>query len=101
MGLKAQSCVDSYAESQAEAMAAEQRMYHQDLGPILDACDLRRVGENVAYGYTTGADVTAAWMDSPGHRANIVQADYRLLGVSAAQASNGQWYAAQVFSTRA
>lgn len=101
VALKAQACVDSFAEDQAKAMAAEQRMYHQDLGPILDACDLRMVGENVAYGYATGADVTAAWMDSPGHRANILKADHRLLGVGAAQAADGRWYAAQVFGTAA
>ena len=43
-------------------------MYHQELGPILSACNLNGVGENVAYGYTSGAAVTAGWMGSTGHR---------------------------------
>ena len=30
-------------------------------------------GENVAYGYTTADSVMAAWMNSPGHRANILE----------------------------
>ena len=67
--LTPQGCVDRYAEAQAQRMAAEQRMYHQ----VLAACGLGRVSENVAYGYATGSEVTAAWMASPGHRANILQ----------------------------
>jgi uncharacterized protein YkwD len=93
-------CVDRYAEAQAKAMASESRMYHQDLGPIMSACDLSTVGENVAYGYTTGAAVTNGWMNSTGHRANILNTRYRLLGVGAAQDSQGRWYACQVFGTR-
>lgn len=95
--LATQACVDGYAEAQAQAMATENRMYHQDLGPILRTCNLRMVGENVAYGYSSGSAVTAAWMNSPGHRANILNAGYRLLGVGAVQDSAGRWYAAQVF----
>ena len=95
--LSTQACVDRYAEQQAARMAAEQRMYHQDLGPILGACNLSRVGENVAYGYPSGQAVMAGWMGSPGHRGNILNGAYRLLGVGAAQSSNGRWYAAQVF----
>jgi uncharacterized protein YkwD len=95
--LTPQACVDSYAEAQAARMASEGRMYHQDLGPILSGCSLRSVGENVAYGYPDGTTVTAAWMASPGHRANILNASYRSLGVGAAQDSQGRWYACQVF----
>ena len=78
-------------------MATEQRMYHQNLGPILSACNLRAVGENVAYGYSSGAAVMNGWMNSSGHRGNIMNDRYRLLGVGAAQDSDGRWYAAQVF----
>ena len=67
--LSTQACVDRYAEQQAARMAAERRMYHQELGPILSACNLRAVGENVAYGYPSGQAVMAAWMGSAGHRA--------------------------------
>ncbi|MET0695173.1 MAG: hypothetical protein ABWY56_14665, partial [Propionibacteriaceae bacterium] len=59
--LTAQACVDSYAESQAAAMVAQNRMFHQDLGPILTNCHLSAVGENVAYGYPDGQAVTTAW----------------------------------------
>ena len=38
-------------------------------------------GENIAAGYPTAEEVVAAWMSSPGHRANILNANYREIGV--------------------
>jgi uncharacterized protein YkwD len=97
VAVAAQACVDKHAELQSAKMAAEKRMYHQDLQPVLTDCNLRAVGENVAYGYTDGTKVTAAWMASTGHRGNILNAGYRLIGVGATQDSDGRWYTAQVF----
>ncbi len=45
-------------------MAAQRRMYHQDLEPILRRCGMSMVGENVAYGFTSGRAVVRGWMDS-------------------------------------
>ena len=70
--LTTQACVNQYANTHAARMASEKRMYHQELGPILSACKLNGVGENVAYGYTSGTAVTAGWMGSTGHRQNIL-----------------------------
>ncbi len=89
-------CLDRYAEAQAKAMAQKKKMYHQDLQPILRACKLSTVGENVARGYSSGSSVTKAWMNSPGHRANILGSRYRSIGVGAYQDSKGTWYVAQV-----
>ncbi|MBQ7681945.1 MAG: serine protease [Oscillibacter sp.] len=41
----------------------------------------RTAGENIAYGYATPAKVVEAWMNSEGHRANILNASYTRLGV--------------------
>jgi uncharacterized protein YkwD len=38
-------------------------------------------GENIAAGYETPAKVVAAWMQSPGHRANILRDDFVHLGI--------------------
>lgn len=94
--LKKSSCLDRFAEKQARAMAEQQRMFHQDLGPILQTCHLSQVGENVAYGYPNGKAVVAAWMASPGHRHNILTARYRTTGVGAYQDVDGRWYVSQV-----
>lgn len=99
--LKGSPCLDKFAERHAKKMASEQKMYHQKLGPILEACDLSMVGENVAYGYPSGKAAVAAWMKSPGHKANILKKEYRLLAVGAYTDKNGTWYVAQVFGRAA
>lgn len=98
--LRKNTCVQKFAVRQARRMAAKEKMYHQDLGPVLKRCSLRRAGENVAYGFTSAAGVMGAWMDSPGHRANIVEKRYRLLGVGARKSESGVWYFAQVFGRK-
>ncbi len=41
----------------------------------------RRVAENIAAGQRTPVEVVAGWMDSPGHRANILDRDVTQIGV--------------------
>jgi uncharacterized protein YkwD len=45
------------------------------------------VGENIAWGsgsYATPAEILEGWMDSPGHRANILRRDFKEIGVGVA-----------------
>ncbi len=99
--LRHQRCVQKYAVRQARRMARQERMFHQDLGRVLRACGLRMAGENVAYGYRSGrAVVNDGWMHSRGHRENILNPSYRLLGLGARRGDDGRWYAAQVFGRR-
>jgi uncharacterized protein YkwD len=53
-------------------------------------------GENVAYGYSTPESVMTAWMNSPGHRANILNCGFKEIGVGYAQPGN---YWTQDFGT--
>jgi uncharacterized protein YkwD len=99
--LRHQRCVQRYAVRQAQRMARQERMFHQDLGPVLRDCGLSLAGENVAYGYPSGRSaVNRGWMHSPGHRQNILHRGFRLLGAGARQSDDGTWYAAQVFGRR-
>lgn len=98
--LRKKSCVDRFANRQAKKMAAQGEMFHQDLEPIMDKCGLTLVGENVAQGFTKAGTLLKAWMDSPGHRANILDARYRQLGVGARKSDEGTWYVAQVFGRK-
>lgn len=41
----------------------------------------RTVGENIAAGYTKPKQVVRGWMDSPGHRANILNPAFSEMGV--------------------
>ncbi|MDQ1035925.1 uncharacterized protein YkwD [Streptomyces sp. V3I8] len=49
-------------------------------------------GENIARGQADAAAVMEAWMNSPGHRANILNCDFKTLGVGAHFASGGPWW---------
>ena len=54
-------------------------------------------GENIAYGQMTPEDVMNAWMNSPGHRANILGANFTQIGVGYCTNSNGVPYWTQQF----
>ncbi len=100
--LRRTDCVQRFAVRQAKTMAQREEMFHQELGPILKACGLRMVGENVAYGYRNGRSVVNdGWMKSDGHRANILNPDFRLMGIGARKGHDGRWYVAQVFGRKA
>lgn len=50
----------------------------------------RTAGENIAYGQRTPQAVVNAWMDSNGHRANILNASYKQIGVG--YVANGHYW---------
>ncbi|MFJ3234841.1 CAP domain-containing protein [Streptomyces sp. NPDC086787] len=49
-------------------------------------------GENIARGQTDADSVMDAWMNSPGHRANILNCDFKTLGVGVHLGSGGPWW---------
>ncbi len=55
-------------------------------------------GENVAYGFATPKAVVDAWMNSEGHKANILNSDYTSIGVGYNKGANGYHYWAQMFA---
>lgn len=54
-------------------------------------------GENIAMGQSTPAQVMNAWMNSPGHRSNILSPSYTEIGVGLAKNKNGTCYWTQQF----
>lgn len=54
-------------------------------------------GENIAYGQRTPAEVMRDWMNSPGHRSNILSRNYTEIGVGLAKNKNGVCYWTQMF----
>jgi len=95
-------CVRRAAVRQATRMAQREQMFHQDLGAVLASCHLSAAGENVAAGYPSGTSVVNnGWMNSEGHRANILSPSFTLLGIGARKGHDGRWYVAQVFGRKA
>ncbi|MFD0472426.1 CAP domain-containing protein [Nonomuraea thailandensis] len=56
--------------------------------------------ENIAKGQRSATEVVRAWMDSEGHRENIMNCSYTHIGVGAVKASGGQIYWTQDFGAR-
>ena len=82
------SQLDQAANLHTDEMVKADQMSHQlpgeaSLGDRVSATGYNWsiVGENVAAGYTTPESVVEAWMNSPGHRANILNSEFTDLGV--------------------
>ena len=56
----------------------------------------RNAGENIAMGHPTPEMVVKAWMESPGHRKNIMSGNFGNLGVGVYN-DNGTIYWTQMF----
>ncbi|MEO8726891.1 MAG: CAP domain-containing protein [Acidobacteriaceae bacterium] len=90
------------AQAHTERMAAQNEITHQVAGEpeagqrLLDAgARVSAFAENV--GVADSADeVHHAWMESPGHRANILDAQYNAVGIGAFEV-NGRLYATEDF----
>ncbi len=59
--------------------------------------DWGAVAENIAYGYPDAASVVSGWMNSDGHRANILTSVFRSIGVGCRVAADGTRYWTQIF----
>jgi uncharacterized protein YkwD len=68
-------------------MARSRRMQHTS----------RPVAENIAMGQNSAFEAVRSWMNSSGHRANILNRGHRRIGVSAYTSSNGMIYWTQQF----
>jgi uncharacterized protein YkwD len=55
------------------------------------------VGENIAMGQRSSSEVVTTWMNSSGHRANILNAGYTRIGVAAYTTPDGTIYWCQQF----
>ncbi|MGM0902175.1 MAG: SafA/ExsA family spore coat assembly protein [Bacillota bacterium] len=60
----------------------------------------RSAGENIAAGQRTPQEVVKAWMDSPGHRENILKSGYTHIGVGHASGGSYGHYWTQMFITK-
>lgn len=57
----------------------------------------RSCGENIAWGQKNPQQVMEGWMNSSGHRANILNPEYTAIGIGYAQNSAGTGYWTQLF----
>ncbi|MCL2091392.1 MAG: CAP domain-containing protein [Micrococcales bacterium] len=93
--LSVASCATDQARGRVAQLVAENGFYHPPMETVVAACKVG-AGENLALGYSTGAGVVDGWMNSPGHRANLLEPRFVSLGVSCQQ-QNGRWLCGAVY----
>ncbi|WP_060207158.1 S-layer homology domain-containing protein [Sporosarcina koreensis] len=105
--LKQDKALSAIAQAKAEDMAQKNYFAHNSptygsVGNMLDhfKYDWTAYGENIAKGYTTAKTVVQGWMDSPGHRANILQSRFTNIGIGYATDQNGTTYWVHIFATK-
>lgn len=97
--------VSNVARTKSKDMAANNYFAHQSptygsAGDMLTKFGIRwsAWGENIASGQRTPEAVVTAWMNSAGHRANILSTNFSKIGVGYAVNSNGTPYWTQIFT---
>ena len=102
--LKVNTKLSSVAEKKAEDLRDKNYFAHQSptYGSPFDmmkkfGISYSSAGENIAKGQKTPADVMNGWMNSPGHKANILNSSYTEIGVGYVTDSNGTTYWVQHF----
>ncbi len=93
------------AAAQIRAQECEQRFSHTRPNGSSFATALkeqnvsyRNAGENIAWGQKTPQEVVTAWMNSAGHRANILNKNFTTIGVGYYENARGTDYWCQLFT---
>lgn len=85
--------LNQYAQRHAEWMANHSLLIHSKLS----LPNFNNVGENIAMGQNSEESVFNDWMDSSGHRKNILGKKYKKAGVGYAKFRDGRPYWCVVF----
>jgi uncharacterized protein YkwD len=94
--LAASDCATRQAATRAGDLAGGKALEHAPMEPVMAACGVSEAGENLARAAATPDDVVKAWLQSPGHRANLLDGTYRAVGI-ACRLDGGQMLCSQVF----
>lgn len=93
------SLLDKSAQAHSADMAARDFFDHTnpdgaDPGQRITAAGYRwsTYGENIAMGQQTPEAVMESWMNSPGHRANILNCSFKDIGVGVHEGPGGPWW---------
>src|SRR5882672_9769495 len=85
--------LDRIALDQARAMAAKDQLSHEVLGPFtrrMAPAGAGRAAENIAYGYESFEKTLGQWIDSSGHRKNLLLQNASRVGIASAKDASGK-----------
>ena len=89
--------LDAAAQAWADEMSRSNQMVHSsnEWRAARIPAGWNTNGENIAYGYPSASSVVGAWMNSKGHRENILRTSYTHIGVGYVTSGN---YWVQIFA---
>lgn len=97
---KSNLTIDYELTKKAQTRAEEAALYFShtrtDGSDVLKSMKLN--GENLAGGYGSAESVVEGWMESDGHRANILNNNHKSIGIASFKTEDGNIYWVQVFS---
>jgi uncharacterized protein YkwD len=103
--VKMRTCLDTYANSWAKYLATQKKkLQHRpksQLETIMKKCGLDGIGENLAFNWPTGTATVNAWVKSPPHQANQMNAGFTQIGIGAYRDSKDRYYAVALYGNPA
>ena len=94
------SKVKATAYSHTDYMRDKQEVSHDNFyqrsSSLKNNPGASKVGENVAYGFSSAQSVVNAWLNSSGHK-EIIEGDFTNFDISAEKDSEGKWYFTNIF----
>lgn len=89
--VRAKECEKSFSHTRPNGSSFATALKEQNVS-------YRSAGENIAWGQRSPEAVMKAWMNSSGHRANIMNPNFTTIGVGYYQNANGTNYWCQLFT---
>lgn len=96
---KGAECAANVRAKETETLFSHTRPNGSRCFSALDECGVsyRGAGENIAMGQSSATEVMNDWMNSEGHRENILNPSFTKLGVGVHKGADGRYYWAQMF----
>ena len=96
--LKIDEKLCEYAQKHTELMARKNRLVHSSMNDLMNVnSESKMVAENIAWGQSTEKEVVSDWMNSLGHRSNMLGKNYSKVGFGMNN-DKGRVYWCAVFS---
>lgn len=89
--VRAQEIVSNFSHTRPDGTSFSTAIREQNVS-------FRGAGENIAWGQRSPEEVMNAWMNSPGHKANILNENFTRIGVGHYQNGSGTNYWVQLFA---
>lgn len=89
--VRAEECEQRFSHTRPDGTSFATALKEQNVS-------YKSAGENIAWGQRSPKEVMNAWMNSSGHRANILNPNYTTIGVGYYENANGTDYWCQLFT---